>query len=175
MKEPKTNRGFYREPKGSSDSTHYQKILASPPYGLLGLLACYQNLTIDTRSQSMYTVLMKQDKFNPRSFTDWCLVAMGIIHMMLIPVGWIIGWLQQQDYTPIAPRRTARIRTHKIRRPRTPRKRTITTPRMKTPKPTITRSRRWVKSLGRYQVTHYNRETGQRHTTPKVSELYPKK
>jgi len=43
MKEPKTNRGFYREPKGSSDSTHYQKILASPPFGLLGLFHYYQN------------------------------------------------------------------------------------------------------------------------------------
>ena len=175
MKEPKTNRGCYREPKGSSDSVPIPKFLASPPCGLLGLLACYQNLTIDTATQSLYTVLMKQDRFNPRSFTDWCLVAMGVIHMMLIPVGWIIGWLQQQDYTPITSRRTAGIRTHRIRRPRTPRKRTITTPRMKTPKPTITTSRRWVKSLGRYQVTHYNRETGQRHTTPKVSEMIPKK
>ncbi len=175
MKEPKTDRGCYREPKGSSDSTHYQKILASPPYGLLGLLSYYQNLTIDTATQSLYTVLMKHNRFNPRSFTDWCLVAMGIIHMMLIPVGWIIHWLRQQDYTPITRRRTARIRTHRIQRPRTPRRRTISTPRIKTTKPTITRSRRWVKSLGRYQVTHYNRETGQRHTTPRVSELYPKK
>ena len=112
--------------------------------------------------------MQSQDQFNWRSPKDYALVMMGIIHMMLIPVGWIIGWLQQQDYTPIAPRRTARIRTHKIKRPR---KRTIPTPRMKTPKPTITRSRRWVKSLGRYQVTHHNRATGQKHTTPRMKDL----
>ena len=41
MKEPKTNRGFYREPKGSSDSTHYQNFWLRRPSGYLDSCPSY--------------------------------------------------------------------------------------------------------------------------------------
>ena len=88
--------------------------------------------------------MQSQDQFNWRSPKDYALVMMGVFY-----------YTPRGTRTTRTHKRTTRTRTHKVN----------------STKPTITRSRRWVKSLGRYQITYHNRATGVRHTTPRMKDL----
>jgi hypothetical protein len=101
--------------------------------------------------------MQSQDQFNWRSPKDYALVMMGVFYYTLKVFVCIVQAIPNMDGVNSTPRgtRTTRTRTHQVN----------------STKPTITRSRRWVKSLGRYQITYHNRATGVRHTTPRMKDL----
>lgn len=109
--------------------------------------------------------MQSQDQFNWRSPKDYALVMMGVFYYTLKVFVCIVQAIPNMDGVNSTPRGTRTTRTHK----RTTR--TTRTPKVNSTKPTITRSRRWVKSLGRYQITYHNRATGVRHTTPRMKDL----
>ena len=120
--------------------------------------------------------MQDSDRFNWRRPQDYGWLMLGIVYFMLLPFVWILQAMAHVDTTArTSRRRTAHRNTRKTSRFKMPKPRVIKTPKFKTVKPTISVSRRWVKSLGRYQTTYYNRETRRRTTYPKVSEMVPKK
>ena len=121
------------------------------------------------------------DRFDWRRPQDYVWLMLGMVYFIMLPFIWIAQLMGSVD-TSTSSRRTRsprRLIQNTVRttprRFRMPRARVIKTPRIKKIKPTWSVSRRWVKSLGRYQTTYYNRETRRRYTTPKVSEMVPKK
>ena len=120
--------------------------------------------------------MQDSDRFNWRRPQDYVWLMLGMVYFIMLPFVWIAQLMGHVDTTArTSRRRTAHRNTRKTSRFKMPKPRVIKTPKFKTVKPTISVSRRWVKSLGRYQTTYYNRETRRRTTYPKVSEMVPKK
>ena len=113
------------------------------------------------------------DRFNPRRWQDYGWVLLGVCYYLMMPLIWLAGVLGSGTPHHRGHRRTVRVKSAPSFR--MPKPRRIQPPRARRVRPLITTSKRWVKSLGRYQTTYYNRETRRRYTTPKVSEMIPKK
>ena len=120
------------------------------------------------------------DRFDWRRPKDYVWLVLGMVYFIMLPFIWIVQLMGNVDTT----HRTSRRRAHrppgiskrlKPTRIKQPKPRVIPPPRIPKIRPTISVSKRWVKSLGRYQTTHYNRATKRRTTYPKVSEMIPKK
>ena len=138
---------------------------------------------------ALHNCMQDPDRFDYRRPQDYVYVLVGMIYTVCLPIIWLMRltqWigsvLDTVDSSPNRPRRASRSRVIRSKpskskpyRFKTPR-RTPTKPYKAKPiKPIESISRRWVKSLGRYQTRYYNRLTGRTRVEPRVSDLVPKK
>ena len=122
------------------------------------------------------------DRFDWRRPADYGWVLLGLMYYLFLPIIWIVQLMGSVD-TSTSSRRTRSPRrlirntvSTTPRRFRMPRTRAQPTPRRTPPeKPIISTTSRWVKSLGRYQSRHYNRNTRRTTVSPRVSDLTPKR
>ena len=124
------------------------------------------------------------DRFDYRRPQDYVYVLVGMIYFVMLPFIWLwrlIQWigsvLDTMDSSPNRPRRAYRSRVVKSKpyRFKAPKRTPLKPYKSKPSKPIESISRRWVKSLGRYQTRYYNRLTGRTRVEPRVSDLVPKK
>ena len=133
---------------------------------------------------ALHNCMRDSDRFDWRRAQDYGWLLLGLMYYLFLPIIWLMRltqWigsvLDTVDSSPNRPRRAYRSRVFKSKpyQFKAPRRKAIKPYKSKPAKPIESISRRWVKSLGRYQTRYYNRLTGRTRVEPRVSDLVPKK
>lgn len=109
------------------------------------------------------------DRFNPRRWQDYGWVLLGVCYYLMVPLIWLAGVLGSGAPHHRGHRRTVRVKSAPSFR--MPKPRRIQPPRARRVRPLITTSKRWIKSVGRYQTRYHNTATGRSTYSFRVKDL----